>query len=174
CWARWRAARSPRCCCCCSRGWPSISRSRSPSRRPSCSARHCWRPCPGWQRRRGRRCARRGSLRRRRSVAEAVRQLEGVRKSYAVGTPGEVEVLHGIDLRLGAGEFAALIGPSGSGKSTLLNLIGLLDRPGSGRVLLAGQDTSVLDEQALTALRGRTLGFVFQFHHLIGAFTAAE
>ena len=109
-----------------------------------------------------------------RSVAEAVLQLEGVRKSYAVGTPGEVEVLHGIDLRLGAGEFAALIGPSGSGKSTLLNLIGLLDRPSSGRVLLAGQDTSVLDEQALTALRGRTLGFVFQFHHLIGAFTAAE
>jgi lipoprotein-releasing system ATP-binding protein len=79
-----------------------------------------------------------------------------------------------VDLILGRGEFAALIGPSGSGKSTLLNIIGLLDRPTSGRVILAGTDTSTLDEQALTALRARTLGFVFQFHHLLHAFTALE
>jgi lipoprotein-releasing system ATP-binding protein len=79
-----------------------------------------------------------------------------------------------VDLVLGRGEFAALIGPSGSGKSTLLNIIGLLDRPTSGRVILAGTDTSTLDEQALTALRARTLGFVFQFHHLLHAFTALE
>ena len=89
-------------------------------------------------------------------------RLEGVRKSYGVGTPAEVEVLHGIDLTLARGEFAALIGPSGGGKSTLLNLIGLLDSPSAGRLWIDGQDTSGLDDGALTRLRGHALGFVFQ------------
>ncbi len=71
-------------------------------------------------------------------------------------------------------ELAALIGPSGSGKSTLLNIIGLLDRPTEGRVLLDGVDTSTLDERGLASLRARALGFVFQFHHLLPAFTALE
>jgi len=66
-------------------------------------------------------------------------RLEAVSKSYNVGTPIETEVLHGIDLALRAGEFAALIGPSGSGKSTLLHLIGLLERPTAGRILIAGR-----------------------------------
>jgi lipoprotein-releasing system ATP-binding protein len=100
--------------------------------------------------------------------------LEGVRKSYNVDTPVEVEVLHGIDLAIERGEFAALIGPSGSGKSTLLNIVGLLERPTSGRVRISGRDSTTLDESGLTELRGRTLGFVFQFHHLIPAFTALE
>jgi lipoprotein-releasing system ATP-binding protein len=82
--------------------------------------------------------------------------------------------LRGVDLDLGRSEFAALIGPSGSGKSTLLNIIGLLDRPTEGRVLVAGTDTSALDERQLTTLRARWLGFVFQFHHLLPAFTAVE
>ena len=82
--------------------------------------------------------------------------------------------LAGVDLTMGKGELVALIGPSGSGKSTLLNIIGLLDRPTSGRVVGAGVDTSVVDERALTAIRARTLGFVFQFHHLLPAFTALE
>ena len=103
-----------------------------------------------------------------------VLRLVGVRKSYNLGQPSEVEVLHGIDLTLRVGEFAALIGPSGSGKSTLLNLIGLLDRPTSGAVFIEGQDTRTLSDQALTRLRGQRIGFVFQHHHLIGAFTAAE
>lgn len=107
-------------------------------------------------------------------MAEPVLALEGVTKRYRVGTPAEVEVLHATDLNLAAGEFAALIGPSGSGKSTLLNLIGLLDRPSQGTIQLAGQETSRLNEADLTRLRGQSLGFVFQFHHLINAFSVAE
>ena len=106
-------------------------------------------------------------------VPEVLR-LRGVRKSFSVGLPREVEVLHGIDMTLRRGEFCALIGPSGSGKSTLLNLIGLLDRPTGGALFLQGQDTGGLDDAALTRLRGRSIGFVFQNHHLIGAFTATE
>jgi lipoprotein-releasing system ATP-binding protein len=78
-------------------------------------------------------------------------------------------VLHGIDLRIEQGEFAAMIGPSGSGKSTLLNLVGLLDRPTAGEVWVHGERTEQLDDDELTPLRARSLGFVFQFHHLIGA-----
>lgn len=107
-------------------------------------------------------------------VVEEVLRLEAVRKSYGMGTPAEAEVLHGITLLLHKGEFAALIGPSGSGKSTLLNLIGLLDRPTSGKLFIAGQDTGALDESRLTRLRGRTIGFVFQYHYLLSAFTAME
>ena len=106
--------------------------------------------------------------------ATEVVRLEGIRKAYNVGTPVETEVLHGIDLTLGRGDFCALIGPSGSGKSTLLNIIGLLDRPNAGRLYITGRETSTLDDGALTALRGRTIGFVFQYHHLISAFTALE
>ena len=106
-------------------------------------------------------------------MPEPVLRLEGVRKSYGEGALAN-EVLHGIDLELARGEFAALIGPSGSGKSTLLNLIGLLDRPNAGRLLIQGHDTGALDEAALTRLRGRSLGFVFQYHHLITAFSARE
>ncbi|GLI21788.1 lipoprotein-releasing system ATP-binding protein [Xanthobacter flavus] len=100
--------------------------------------------------------------------------LDQIRKSYNVGTPVEVEVLHGIDLAIRPGEFVALMGPSGSGKSTLLNIIGLLDRPASGRLLINGEDTTDLPDAALTKLRGHTIGFVFQYHYLISAFTAAE
>lgn len=105
---------------------------------------------------------------------EPTLRLTGVKKSYKPGKPGEVEVLHGIDLVLGRGEFVALIGPSGSGKSTLLNLIGLLDKPSSGRLFLTGIATESLDDRALTKLRAEAIGFVFQFHHLLPAFTAVE
>ncbi len=101
-------------------------------------------------------------------------ELKGVRKAYNVGTPIEAEVLHGIDLSLAAGEFAALIGPSGSGKSTLLHIIGLLERPTSGQLTIAGKAIEALDEAGITALRGRSLGFVFQFHHLLPEFSALE
>jgi lipoprotein-releasing system ATP-binding protein len=100
--------------------------------------------------------------------------LREIRKSYNVGTPVETEILHGIDFTMAAGEFVAIMGPSGSGKSTLLNIIGLLDRPTSGRLAVDGVDATDLDDLDLTALRGHTIGFVFQYHHLISAFTAVE
>jgi lipoprotein-releasing system ATP-binding protein len=106
-------------------------------------------------------------------VTHPVLQLSGIRKSYGSGET-ETEILHGIDLRLERGEFAALIGPSGSGKSTLLNLIGLLDRPSGGQLFIDGQETGQLDDTGLTRLRGQRIGFVFQHHHLIPAFTALE
>jgi lipoprotein-releasing system ATP-binding protein len=101
-------------------------------------------------------------------------ELKQIRKSYGLGTPVVTEVLHGIDLLIHEGEFAALTGPSGSGKSTLLNLIGLLEKPTDGQLLVGGQDTAGLDDAAITALRGRSIGFIFQFHHLLPGFTALE
>ena len=103
-----------------------------------------------------------------------VLRLEGVCKSYNIGLPVEVEVLHDIDIRLERGEFVALIGPSGSGKSTLLNIIGLLDRPTKGHLFIEGVETSTLDDAGITKLRGHSIGFVFQYHYLISAFTALE
>jgi lipoprotein-releasing system ATP-binding protein len=105
-------------------------------------------------------------------MPEPVLQVERVVKEY--GDAVKTRALDGVDLELGPGELTALIGPSGSGKSTLLNIVGLLDRPTAGRVVIAGHDTAGLDEAALTTLRARTLGFVFQFHHLLPAFTALE
>jgi lipoprotein-releasing system ATP-binding protein len=107
-------------------------------------------------------------------AGQEVLRLQGLRKSYNVGKPTEVEVLHGIDLRLQRRDFAALVGASGSGKSTLLNVIGLLDRPTAGELFLLGEPTRTMDDARRTALRGSAIGFVFQFHHLIQAFTVLE
>ena len=106
--------------------------------------------------------------------ATALIALSAVRKSYRLGLPSEAEVLHGLDLQVAAGEFVALIGPSGSGKSTLLNILGLLEPMTSGSYLLQGQPVQGLDDAALTLRRRHTLGFVFQFHHLLPAFSALE
>jgi len=104
--------------------------------------------------------------------AGPILRLEGVRKSF--GKKVVTEVLHGIDLAVQPGEFVAMVGPSGAGKSTLLNLVGLLDRPTSGRIFLDGTDTSTLDDAGLTRFRGEKIGFVFQHHHLLPAFTTLE
>lgn len=101
-----------------------------------------------------------------------VLRVEGVVKEY--GTVARTRALDGVDLTVGPGELTALIGPSGSGKSTLLNTVGLLERPTSGRLFIRGKEISALDEAGMTEIRGRTIGFVFQFHHLIPAFTALE
>ncbi|MCK6550811.1 ABC transporter ATP-binding protein [Myxococcota bacterium] len=99
-------------------------------------------------------------------------ELRGIVKDY--GDTVVTRVLHGIDLVLDRGELAALVGPSGSGKSTLLNILGLLDRASGGTFRVQGVDVAALDDDALTALRRRVLGFVFQFHHLIPSLTAEE
>jgi lipoprotein-releasing system ATP-binding protein len=103
-----------------------------------------------------------------------VLRIEKVCKAYNTGTPAQVEVLHDIDLILQPSEFVALMGPSGSGKSTLLNIIGLLDRPTSGQLFIDGQQTEKLNDSDLTRLRGHSIGFIFQSHYLISAFTALE
>lgn len=100
-------------------------------------------------------------------------ELQDIRKSFGEGQLS-TEVLHGISFRLQAGEFTALIGPSGSGKSTLLNLIGLLERQSSGEILINGYSTRGLNDDQLSALRGKSIGFIFQFHHLLNAFSACE
>ncbi len=101
-------------------------------------------------------------------------ELRDIRKTYNAGRPNEAEVLHGLSLQLARGEFVALIGPSGSGKSTLLNIIGLLEGATSGSYRIEGDETSGLTDAELTLRRRATLGFVFQFHHLLPAFSALE
>ncbi|HSV34301.1 MAG TPA: ABC transporter ATP-binding protein [Ramlibacter sp.] len=101
-------------------------------------------------------------------------ELREVRKSYNIGLPSEAEVLHGVSVSVRRGEFAALIGPSGSGKSTLLNIVGLLERMTAGGYRLQGEEVAQLDDGELTLRRRGTLGFVFQFHHLLPAFSALE
>ena len=97
-------------------------------------------------------------------------RLHQVTKAY----PGNVIALDRVSLRIDTGELLAIVGPSGSGKSTLLNLIGTLDLPTTGTVELAGQDVSKLPDRRLSALRGQSLGFVFQQFHLIEADSAVE
>lgn len=104
----------------------------------------------------------------------SVLELKGIRKSFNIGEANETEILHGIDLTLMEGEFCAVVGPSGSGKSTLLNTVGLLDRPSSGSLKICGQETSLLSDHGLTHLRGHKIGFVFQYHYLLSAFSALE
>lgn len=95
-------------------------------------------------------------------------------KSYLGGDGSPIEVLRGVSLALGTGEAVAVTGASGAGKSTLLHLLGALDRPTSGAVLVGGREVSGLAEDDLAAVRNRHIGFVFQFHHLLREFTALE
>jgi lipoprotein-releasing system ATP-binding protein len=99
--------------------------------------------------------------------------LRGVRRTYR-GDAGELAVLRGADLAVRSGEIVALVAPSGAGKSTLLHVAGLLDRPDGGAVVIEGRDTAGLADAARTAVRRDTIGFVYQFHHLLPEFTALE
>jgi ABC-type lipoprotein export system ATPase subunit len=106
---------------------------------------------------------------------DAFLKLRDVAKSYQSVLDGPpVSVLNGIDLEILQGESAAIMGPSGSGKSTLLNIIGTLDRPTRGQVLLEGQDLAQLDPSELAAVRNRRIGFIFQAHHLLPQCTVLE
>lgn len=100
-------------------------------------------------------------------------QLQEVRKHYQMG-PVVVEALRGVSFVIQPGEYLSIMGPSGCGKSTLLNVLGCLDRPTAGRYWLGGQDVSVLDDDALSAIRGTRLGFVFQSYNLIPQLTVLE
>jgi lipoprotein-releasing system ATP-binding protein len=105
-------------------------------------------------------------------MAERLR-LSGVVRTYR-SDAGALEVLRGADLALEAGEIVALVAPSGTGKSTLLHIAGLLDSPDAGQVIVDGTDAGSLADAARTAIRRVSIGFVYQFHHLLGEFTALE
>lgn len=96
-------------------------------------------------------------------------ELEGITKSF-----GPLQVLKGIDLTIGKGEIVSIVGPSGAGKTTLLQIMGTLDKPDSGRLVLNGTEVSRLSESRLSAFRNKEIGFVFQFHQLLPEFTALE
>lgn len=96
-------------------------------------------------------------------------ELQGITKSF-----GSLQVLKGIDLTIDKGEVVSIVGPSGAGKTTLLQIMGTLDKPDTGRILLNGTEINRLKERELAAFRNREIGFVFQFHQLLPEFTALE
>ncbi|KHD87825.1 MAG: ABC transporter ATP-binding protein [Bdellovibrio sp. ArHS] len=96
-----------------------------------------------------------------------------IHKSYTQGT-GELEILRGISLEIKEGEALAILGSSGAGKSTLLQIMGTLDRPNKGELICEGRDLLAMDDEELSRFRNSEMGFVFQFHHLLGEFTALE
>ena len=106
-------------------------------------------------------------------MAEPAILARGLAKSYGSG-PAAVPVLRGVDLKVEQGEFVAILGPSGSGKSTLLNMLGLMDRPDAGELLMGGTRAADLDDDARSRLRNERLGFVFQFDSLLPEFTILE
>ena len=104
----------------------------------------------------------------------AILEAAGLRKVYRGGDGSPIEVLSGVDFSVGRGEFVAIVGASGAGKSTLLQLLGALDAPTAGAVLLAGESYAEQSPERLAEIRNRKLGFVFQFHHLLREFNALE
>ncbi len=100
--------------------------------------------------------------------------MQGIVKRYYVGQPNELEILHGIDLKVFQGEFVSIVGESGSGKSTLMNMIGALDRPTEGQYFLSGRDISKLQDEELSDIRNQEIGFVFQNFCLIPRMSAVR
>lgn len=100
--------------------------------------------------------------------------LSGITKGYNLGMPGEIRVLNGVDLTLEAGQVTALVAPSGAGKSTLLHIAGLLDTPDDGTVTMTGSDMTGESDRVRTRARRERIGFIYQFHHLLPEFSAAE
>lgn len=107
-------------------------------------------------------------------MSEATLHLEGIGKTYNVGRPNAVPVLSAASLMVAPGEIVALVAPSGAGKSTLLHIAGLLDTPDRGRVVIGGADMTAKSDRRRTETRRRDVGFIYQFHHLLPEFSAAE
>ena len=107
-------------------------------------------------------------------MSDVTLRLTGIEKAYNKSKSNEVSVLRGLDLEVGKGEVVALVAPSGAGKSTLLHIAGLLDAADAGTVEIAGTDLTKLSDRRRTAARRENVGFVYQFHHLLPEFTAAE
>ena len=106
-------------------------------------------------------------------MSDPVLSLSGIRRTYATGE-GELEVLKGVDLEVFPGEVVGLIGPSGSGKSSLLHAAGLLERPTEGTITVGGRECSRLNDRERTRIRLGSIGFVYQFHHLLAEFSALD
>lgn len=107
-------------------------------------------------------------------MSDLALELDGIEKIYNRGKPSEVAVLRGASLGVATGEVVALVAPSGAGKSTLLHIAGLLDTPDAGRVLVGGRDMAGQSDRARTEARRAQVGFIYQFHHLLPEFSAAE
>jgi lipoprotein-releasing system ATP-binding protein len=103
-----------------------------------------------------------------------VLEAHDIHKTYVGGDGGTINVLMGVDLALARREMVAVVGASGAGKSTMLHVLGALDKPTRGYVVIGGEPVNGLDEEQLASLRNRSVGFVFQFHHLLREFTALE
>ncbi len=108
------------------------------------------------------------------AARRSIIQIEDLQKIYDLGEENIVRALVGVDLRIEEGSFVAIMGPSGSGKSTMLNILGCLDRPTSGRYYLGGQDVSRMSDDALSEVRGRRIGFIFQSYNLIAQLSVIE
>lgn len=106
--------------------------------------------------------------------AKEIIKMSGIVKSFYLGTPNALEILHGLDITVGAGEFVSIVGVSGSGKSTLMNIIGALDRPTAGSYVLDGESIGDLDDKQLSIIRNKKIGFVFQNFNLISRTTAIK
>ncbi len=107
-------------------------------------------------------------------MQQPIIEMHGIVKRYYIGKPNELEILHGIDLEVWPGEFVAIVGESGSGKFTLMNIIGVLDRPTEGSYTLDGVDVGKAKDSALSAIRSRKIGFVFQTFNFIGRTSAQK
>ena len=107
-------------------------------------------------------------------MSDAVLTLTGIEKLYNAGKPNEIAVLRGAEITVARGEVVALVAPSGAGKSTLLHIAGLLDTPDAGKVQIGAEDMTGRSDRARTNARRSQIGFVYQFHHLLPEFTAAE
>jgi putative ABC transport system ATP-binding protein len=108
------------------------------------------------------------------AATQTIIRLENLEKTYYLGAENIVRALAGVDLVVEEGSFVAIMGPSGSGKSTMLNILGCLDRPTAGRYYLGGEDVSGMDDDALSEVRGRRIGFIFQSYNLIAQLSVIE